>query len=181
VIKKICKKLAPRYTFGYYDVEDIEQEAFILAMTAIPYYDPSLASLETFLYIHLNNKLKTFKRDNYIRHDFECKYCGRLDENCEYCQKREWRLAAKKHLMEPIDIDHVNGDTERNMYINADFILESELSELMSIINSKLDIALREDYLKMLEGISISKIKRLQIEAAICDILEDTGYYHGRK
>lgn len=180
-IRKVCKRLAPRYTFGFYDVEDIEQEAFLMGLTALPYHDANLASLETFLYVHINNKLKTFKRDHYMRRDFTCSYCGRTDPNCEYCQRREWKHAAKKHLMEPIDIDHVNGDTEHNMYMEADFLLDVELSEILCIINQRLDVSLREDYLKMLEGITIPKNKRDLIEYNICEILEDNGYYYERK
>ena len=180
-ISKVCKRLAPKYTFGFYDVEDIEQEAFIMALTALPYHNSELAALETFLYIHINNKLKTFKRDHYLRRDFTCTYCGRTDPTCPHCQRREWRHATKKHLMEPIDIDNVNGDSERNMYVDADFLLDVELSEILSIINQRLDVSLRQDYLKMLEGISISKNKRQLIEANICEILEDNGYYYERK
>ena len=45
--------------------EDIEQEAFIIGAKAIDDYDGR--SLENFLYVHLNNRLKNFKRDNYYR------------------------------------------------------------------------------------------------------------------
>ena len=177
-IQKVCKRLARKYRFGFYDIEDIEQEAFIMALSALPKFNPDISSLETFLYIHISNKLKTFKRDHYLRKDFVCSYCGRKDPNCEHCKRREWKHAAKKHLMEPIDIDNVNCDAERNMYVNADFLVDIELSEVLALINQGLDISLREDYLKMLEGITIPKHKREIIESNICEILEDGGYYH---
>jgi DNA-directed RNA polymerase specialized sigma24 family protein len=177
IIKRVCHRLAEKFTFGFYDPEDIEQEAFIMALAALPRFNPEISCLETFLHVDVCNKLKTFKRDHFQRTDFTCSYCGRQDPTCEHCQRREWRHAAKKHLMEPIDIDHVNGDTERNMYINTDFLADIELSEIISLINMNLDIALREDYLKMLEGITIPKVKRQVIEAAIFSILEDNGYY----
>jgi DNA-directed RNA polymerase specialized sigma24 family protein len=167
--------------FGFYSIEDIEQEAFILALTALPYFNPELSALETFLYVHLNNKLKTFKRDHYLRKDFTCAYCHRNDPECEYCQKREWKHAAKKHIMEPIDIDNVNGDVERNMYEDADFLADVELQELLSIINKELPLNLREDYLKMTEGFPIPKQKKQAIEQSICGILEDSGYLYERK
>ena len=150
----------------------------MMALTALPKFQCEISSLETFLYIHISNKLKTFKRDHYLRRDFTCTYCGRKDPDCEFCKRREWKHAAKKHLMEPIDIDNVNGDSERNMYSEAEFLIDVELSELLAIINQGLDVALREDYLKMLEGITIPKIKRQLIESNICEILEDGGYYH---
>ncbi len=180
IIRRVCHRLAEKFTFGFYDVEDIEQEAFIMALAALPRYNSEISSLETFLHVDVCNKLKTFKRDHFQRTDFTCSYCGRKDPLCEHCQRREWRHAVKKHLMEPIDIDHVNGDAEQNMYMNTDFIANMELEEITALINQNLDISLREDYLKMLEGVSIPKIKRQAIEAAILAVLEDNGYYVGK-
>ena len=34
VITQVTQKLAPKYVFASYDVEDIEQEAFIIALEA---------------------------------------------------------------------------------------------------------------------------------------------------
>jgi DNA-directed RNA polymerase specialized sigma24 family protein len=176
-IQRVCQKLANKYTFGYYSAEDIQQEAFLMALKALPQHDPSIAALETFLYIHLNNKLKTFKRDHYIRKDFTCVHCHRQDPDCDYCKRREWRHAAKKYIMEPIDIDHVNGDAERNMSSDSEVLLNVELNEILSIINQELDVELREDYLKMVGGITIPKHKRLIIENNILNILEKYDYY----
>lgn len=177
IIRRVSKLLAERYTFGYMDAEDIQQEAFIIAMSALPKYDSSIASLETFLYIHISNKLKTFKRDNYFRQDFVCRYCGRTDPECEYCKRKEWRLVMKKHLMEPVDIDNVNSDMEKNMSSPSDLISNVELQELLTLINTKLDVSLREDYLRWKEGIPISKSRKVLVENSILQILEDNGYY----
>jgi len=177
IILKVCRRLAPRYTFGYYSVEDIEQESFIFALAALPRYDESISCLENFLHVHVSNKLKTFKRDHYVRNDFTCKYCGRKDPNCEYCKRREWKHLKKKHLMEPIDIDNVNDEHEKSMHTRSNVSEETELDELFSIINQNLDVYLRQDYLKMLEGISIPKSKKQLIEAKILEILSEYNYY----
>ena len=65
-ILKISKKLAHKYTFASYEAEDIEQEAFLIGITGLSKYDQS-RPLENFMYVHINNRLKTFKRDNYYR------------------------------------------------------------------------------------------------------------------
>lgn len=178
IIRRVCQRLSERYKFGYLDAEDIEQEAFIIAMAALPRYDSSIASLETFLYIHISNKLKTFKRDNYFRQDFTCKYCGRLDPECEHCKRREWRLVMKKHLLEPIDIDNINSDFEKNMSTESDLLSNIELQEILSLINQNLDVSLREDYLRWKAGIPISKSRKILVETNILQILEDNGYYN---
>jgi RNA polymerase sigma factor (sigma-70 family) len=177
IIQRVCKRISEKYTFGYYSKEDIEQEGFLIAMQALPRFNPKISSLETFLYIHISNRLKTFKRDNYLRTDFVCVYCGRMDPECDHCKRREWRHAAKKHLMEPVDIDNVKDDKEKSMRDGTDFLMDVELNEILSIINQNLDVCLREDYLKMVEGIPISKCKKQAIESSIVEILENNGYY----
>ena len=67
-IMKVAKRLAPKYVFATYEVEDIEQEAFLIGIAGLAKYDKS-RPLENFMYIHINNRLKTFKRDNYYRQD----------------------------------------------------------------------------------------------------------------
>ena len=174
---KVCRHVAPQYKFGYYGDEDMIQEAFIIAMKALPQFDESIASLETFLTTHLHNRLRTFKRDHYVRRDFTCKHCNRQDPNCEYCQRKTWKHAAKKYLMEPIDIDNVNANSEKNMRASTDVLADVELHELTNIINKNLSIELRSDYIKILHGVYVPRKRRMIIESEIIRILEQNGYY----
>ena len=64
----VVDKIAHRYVFTSFECEDIRQEAFLIAYTGLAHYDNS-RSLENFLYIHLSNRLKNFKRDNYYRYE----------------------------------------------------------------------------------------------------------------
>jgi DNA-directed RNA polymerase specialized sigma24 family protein len=50
-IMKIAKRLAPKYVFSGYDVEDIEQEAFLIGIAGLDKYDTS-RPLENFMYTH---------------------------------------------------------------------------------------------------------------------------------
>jgi hypothetical protein len=79
--------------------------------------------------------------------------------------------------MEPIDIDNVNDEHEKSMHTRSNVSEETELDELFSIINQNLDVYLRQDYLKMLEGIPIPKSKKQLIEAKILEILSEYNYY----
>ena len=176
IIQKVCKAIADKYTFGYFDKEDIEQEGFLIGMRALPLYNKKRSSLETFLYLFISNKLKTFKRDHYLRKDFVCKYCGRKDANCDHCKRREWKYIMKKHLMEPLDIDNVNGNHNSNMYDDFDMLSFLERKEILSIINEHLDISLRSDYLKMIDGMYLPKQRRDMVENRIREILVEHGY-----
>ena len=88
IITRVAHKLAPKYVFASYEVEDIEQEAFMMGVEALDRYDPT-KPLENFLYAHINNRLKNFKRDNYYRFDYG---------NAQKIQD------CKKSILEPMDI-----------------------------------------------------------------------------
>ena len=61
-INKVVSRYAHRFRFGYYDADDIKQEAFIIAMEALDRYDND-GPLESFLAVHVKNRLSNFKRD----------------------------------------------------------------------------------------------------------------------
>ena len=65
-IQKVVRRVSYNFKFAFYDVEDIEQEAFIIGMEALDRYDEK-RPLENFLFVHIKNRLKNFNRDNYIR------------------------------------------------------------------------------------------------------------------
>ena len=175
-IQKVAKAISRRYTFGFYDREDIEQECFIIGMEVLDKYDEESGSLENFLYTCLNNSMKNFLRKNYYRKTFTCRYCGGEDPHCDSCQRRRWKFMVKKHLMEPIDIDNVNCNNEANAYQTQNLHEQLELEEIFTIINKHLEIHLRADYLRILEGLHIPKHKREFIENRIIEILEEHGY-----
>lgn len=175
-IQKIAKQVSSRYSFAYYDKEDIEQEAFILALEGLESYSPQKGSLENFLYRHITNRLNNFIRDNYYRKDYKCPYCNNEDVNCENCIARKQKMETRKNLLSPLDIDRVNSNSEKNMSVEYNPLEELELNEVFLIINKELDIPLRVDYLKMLEGVYVQKSRREQIENRILEILSEHGY-----
>jgi DNA-directed RNA polymerase specialized sigma24 family protein len=174
-IREVAKKLAPKYTFGHYDVEDIEQEAFIIGMAAMEQYDPS-RPLENFLTVSINNRLKSFKRDNHCR----------PEQDQEQEEKwRRWfkRYNSKIQLQRPISLQDVSVDTERRMYASDAFIEDIVIEEVMDLIDRELPIEYREDYMRLKRlyedpkcGIVMQASKRQKIEDEIIRILEDNGY-----
>lgn len=56
----------PKYTFGMHEKEDMIQEAIMMGIDAYGRWD-RIRPLENFLCIHISNRLKTFKRDNFFR------------------------------------------------------------------------------------------------------------------
>lgn len=151
VITKISKRLAPKYVFAGYDVEDIEQEAFMIGVLGLEKYDPS-RPLENFMYTHINNRLKTFKRDNYYRMDYGSP-----------AQKIQDR---KKSLLEPVPLDAIFSACYSDHTLE-----EAHINETLELIDKKLPSHLRRDYLKLQSNSFIPKVRKAQIIEVIEKII----------
>jgi RNA polymerase sigma factor (sigma-70 family) len=133
VISLVVNRIAPKYTFQGYEVDDIKQEAFLICMDALDRYDQK-RPLENFLSVHLSNRLKNFIRDNY--------YVKDVDEN------KKKILKAGSISENPNIVELVNG------------LNNIELEEIKKIIDKKLDPSYRADYLKILNGIYVAPIMK---------------------
>ena len=149
-ITKVAQKLAPKYVFASYDIEDIEQEAFIIALEALERYD-SDKPLENFLYSHVNNRLKNFKRDNYYRQDHG---------TAQQIQGR------KKSLLEPIDIDCLYSVSTKDSTVT-----DAHIREITELIDKKLPAHLRHDYLKLRNNSPLPKSRKAHVIKVIEDII----------
>lgn len=174
IITEVAASLAVKYQFGYYNKDDIEQEAILIGIEKLPKYKPESGTLKTFMYTAIGNGLKNFKRNKY--HRLISKHCSdrncKGSKTCEKCYQREQYINRKKNIMSPSDIEEAK-NVEDTFHSNA--LEELELQETLSIIDEKLPIEMRLDYLKMKDSIKIPKSKRLAIEAKIVEILEE--YY----
>jgi DNA-directed RNA polymerase specialized sigma24 family protein len=167
VINKICERYAYKFQFGYFEPDDIRQEAFIIALDALDRYEEG-RPLENFLAVHVKNRLNNFKRDKYYR------------QNKKKDDDRQAQLNnSKKFLMEPLDISNIRDENERNMRDDNDFVELIANSELLSIIDEKLDVTYRSDYLRMRDGAYVPKPRREEITQEINKILGETGFEEG--
>lgn len=149
IILSVIDRIAPRYTFGYYSVDDIKQEAYLICLEGMEFYDPT-RPLENFIAAHLSNKLKTFRRDKYFRKNVPDSNKG-LNE-------------AKKFLMDLCSIEGVEvayeTDTEHLATKDAlDMVMES------------LTPVLRNDFLRWANGVPIQSYKRVILINRIKEIL----------
>lgn len=167
-ILRVANRLAPKYTFNGYDADDIVQEAFIIAVEALPKYDSS-KPLENYLSVCLSNRLKNFVRDNHLRY---------LSADASDEEREAWenKYAAKKNLLEPLPIDKVKDEREKNMWTKIDFLNDIQSADIFRLIDLHLPVHLRTDFLRMKQGILIPKPRREKIEAVIITILEEHGY-----
>ena len=166
VVNRICDRYAYKFLFGYFEPDDIRQEAFIIAIDALERYDES-RPLENFLAVHVKNRLNNFKRDRYYRQH------KKLDENIDQLNN------SKKFLMDTLDISNIRDEKEGNMRLDDDFIEKIANEELLEIIDEHLDVSFRSDYLRVKDGTYVPKPRREQIMEEITEILKDHGYEEG--
>jgi RNA polymerase sigma factor (sigma-70 family) len=150
VIKQInivVNRIASKYTFHGYEVDDIKQEAFIICMDALERYDNN-RPLENFLSVHLSNRLKNFIRDNYFTKDEE----------------------EKKKVMKPKSLsseDFSPLSSERRS--KDDFI---DAKDIQAIVDTHLAASYRADYLKIVNDVYVPKKRREEVIATIKDLVE---------
>jgi DNA-directed RNA polymerase specialized sigma24 family protein len=188
-IDRVSNRLAYKYKFGYHGIEDIKQQAALHAIKAMDKYDDS-RPLENFLWTHIRNRLFNDKRNNYQRPDKPCLNCPlkaydphylKSNSQCtKFSDKTEcdlyvrWmrRNEPKKNIMKPIDLEQVQDERESNMK-TEDCIESISNKEIWDLIDTHLDVSLRSDYIKLRNGIKISKSRRKKIESIILEIVQN--------
>jgi RNA polymerase sigma factor (sigma-70 family) len=175
IITDITDKIAEQFAFGYYDADDIKQEAFIMAMKALNSFKPSRGELGGFLATHIRNRLLNLRRDKLIRHQNSppctCCTCAetckkKFSDECDIYSKWKKRNALKRTLMEPVHTD---------LFEDENFCEEQndnlELTDMVDEINEKLPSKFRGDYRRLLDGSPMSYNKKQQIIQMIKEIL----------
>lgn len=150
VINVVVNRIAPKYTFYGFEVEDLKQESFIICLKALERYEVG-RPLENFLSYNLSNRLKNLIRDNHYS----------KDDNED-----------KKKVVMPGQLS--NEDT--SSYYNNSITDKMNLRDLVDIVNEQLPSVYREDYIKMINGITIPKKQREELIEVIKNIAIDSGY-----
>jgi DNA-directed RNA polymerase specialized sigma24 family protein len=150
-ILKVIDRIAPRYVFGYYELDDIKQESYIICLEALPKYDKS-RPFENFISKHLSNRLKTLIRDKYSRSNIESSKHEKLNQ-------------SKKNLM-----DLKSADGQHKMY--EDDILEKlSTSEAVETLMRELSPSMRNNFYRLANGVSIQSAKKNALFSKIKEIL----------
>jgi hypothetical protein len=171
VVEEIVTKLSPKLTFGFYDIEDIQQEGRIRAMTTglatfddTRFTDAEMAkALERFLRIHVTTRMKNFRRDN----------VGRSEKpvNPDKVEGWEKRNRVRRNIMRPACIHEI----AHEILLQADqagVVEEVHHSHLMDLINRELPVELRTDFLRMCDGVRIPKPRQTKVREAIAEIIK---------
>ena len=183
---KICaRRLASKYKFGYFDADDIEQEAIIIVITSncLEKYDTS-RPFENFISSHLRKRLYNFRRDRYIRPDPPCTRCPlsafiKPDICTAYNDKKECKFYArwhnanisKRNIMNTADIQYIQDSDEKNMRYEKDFLSDIYNSALHKDILDSLSFRCRKFYLMFLNNCRVRGIDKKTLVAEIKEII----------
>lgn len=176
IILEVARNIAPAFKFGYHTRGDMIQTATVFALHKLEdgSYDIN-RPLAGFLYIHLRNRLSNFKRDNFTRTERPCKCCDPFNPPAEPCKKwTAWNNnnIKKQNVMQPIDVTVVADEHEKTMREYSTVEEDATTNELMALIDEKLPVELRGDYLKLRGGVSIPKVRKDRVREAITEILD---------
>ncbi len=148
-IHTVVNRIAPKYTFNGYEIDDIKQEAFIICMDALDRYDES-RPLENFLSVHLSNRLKNFVRDNFYT----------KNEN------------DKKKILSPKQLSYEDYVPEDDF--DSDVTIDAK--DMQKIIDRYLPSDYRSDYLKIISDVYVPKKRRNEVILKIKELLAEHNY-----
>lgn len=178
IIIRVVKTLSSKFRFGYYSNEDMEQEGFIFAMELLESekYDAS-RKLENLLYSHIRNRFINYKRDKYSRSESPCKSCVFYNPETKQCgaftdvkgcSKLEgWkkRNSSRKSLMYPKDISSVGENYSNTVDDEVDY------NDTKKHIDDNLPAELRSDYLRVLNGVTIPKARKMRVRTVVLSLI----------
>lgn len=186
-IKHVTEKLSRHFKFGYYTIEDIQQEGCIFALDGLKRYNPTQnTSLRTFLYTHVRNRFINMRRNQCFLQSYPCSTCGFYDklkkESLNKCREfqdkkccveyMKWYSASKSKglLITNGFIDH-----DLNQPVECDLMEVLYKKEIFDIIDQNLPFLFREDYCRFMQGARLSKERKQKLICAIQEVLREKG------
>ena len=182
IIDNIATMLAPYFVFGYYEVEDIEQEIRLMCLDALQRFDDqheSGAKLRTFLIVHAKNRLITLKRDKLCRifpPCLTCKEWHKQSDSCNLYNNRgncqtfsKWsRTTTDKHNL--FELGELN---DNDIFYNSNIPEEIHERDLLEYIDQNIPTRYRQDYLNFLENGKMTTYAKNNIKRIIRDLAKD--------
>lgn len=178
IIDRVVDRLAYKYQFGYFSIDDMKQEGRMAAIKALPKYD-GIRSFYNFTWTNVRNRLYNLRRDKFERLDDPCLSCGKdcpfaNVKNSMECESHAgWfnRNNAKKNVVRPLELSEVNDEQEKNMRVSDSTIEDISQKEIMIKIDNKVPLKYREDWLRLKYGLRIPKSRREELQTCIEGIL----------
>lgn len=169
-INNIINLLAPDFVFGFNTIEDVRQEGWIFALKILPKFNSydergNRRPLENFMYVGLFRSYLNYYRDHYHKPCPVQLTSGVLPKDEQRYERWKGRNASVKKVLMPTAI------SESTHVYKDDEIVNIEIDEVEKIIDERLDVDLRADYLRMKSGVSIPHVRRTNVTNAVKQII----------
>lgn len=145
-ILKVIDRIAPKYIFGFYELDDIKQESYIICLEILPKYD-NVRPFENFVSRHLSNRLKDLIRNKYSRK-------GETDRHTELCNKKR-NLTDFKEM--PDDFPF--------------YLTPVSVDDSIERILEELPPSMRNDWNRLINGVSVQSHRKSALFTRVKEIL----------
>ena len=162
----------------------MKQQARLFAWEGIEHYD-GVRPLENFLWTHVRNRLYNFKRNNFGRPDKPCDSCPYFDlahendkgypckadddhEECDLYMGWLKRNTAKRNIMNTAQLD---------LEVRQSDAIEEAIDKkhIFNVVDQSLPVHYREDWIRFINNLKISKFKKEALIEAIAEILKENN------
>lgn len=154
IIRKVANNIAPGYIFGYFSKEDIIHEAIIIGMDGYNKWD-GIRPLENFISVHISNRLKNLRRDNYYR----------AEKNIS--EESQRNNEAKRNIMSPLSLT----PNMFQKFTYEDFSVDNR--DEVEFILDNLNPLLKNDFLRLANGVQITRARKEAVYQKVRELIED--------
>ncbi len=173
-IDNAARILAKRYACAYLTRDDIRAEIAVMTLEALPRFDPAKGKLDNFVYSNAVNRCLNLVRSVVRRtEDPPCRACWRDQPHAATpaCERfRIWNTRNERKACLAASKTYEDGQIDRPGR-EPDVAETVAENDLMRLIDERLDIDLRADYLLMLSGKRLTRARREAVQDAVRDIL----------
>ena len=140
--------------FGYFDGDDIAQEASIMGLELIAKdkYEGA-RPLENYLVTHIDRRLQNLKRDKFFRREAPCRCCDPFDPGANPCKRwQQWNELTQRKM----SLMGSGPDPENIRPRVAQHEERELLNEIDEWIDETWPAALRADYMRLKQGVGLT-------------------------
>lgn len=181
-IERVVRRISPDFTFGSQTLEDIQQEVRMTCWKAVFSFVGHKAALYQFFLVSSTRAMINLKRNNFSRSEPPCHKCvffePKAQHDCRaFAEKTDcerWALFLKSNKTKSTLADPAIEAIFEQTIPEEDVVLDAVVvNELRHLIDTKLDVKLRTDYLKLVSGAYLPTYRKEKLVAALKEILTE--------
>lgn len=192
-VEKFSSYLASVYKFGFYEIDDLKQEAMVRAFQAMNNgtYDES-KDLDQYLFMTVKNHFKNIHRKYRQQNKPPCLTCplydpgfkSSLNQCVEYADKNDCepfnsfnnKYKNRLSLLQPSDIATISEDDKNQLVIEYNLLEDLSQTELFDYVDKNISPEIRGDFLRMLSGVKINSENTKRVQREVVAILIEGGF-----